>query len=55
MGYKWISQAFIPNWANLKLYSRFWLNKTIDTLNFKHWSLTVRFGWWYFDIQRKEK
>lgn len=55
MGYKWISQAFIANWANLKVYPRFWLNKAIETPNFKHWSFTIRFGWWYFGIQRKEK
>lgn len=40
MRYKWISQAFIANWANLKLYPRFWLNKAIETPNFKHWSFT---------------
>lgn len=51
--YKWIHQNFTANWSNLKLYPRFWLNKSIDTPNFNHWSFTIRFLWWYFGIQKK--
>ncbi len=33
---KWISQCFKANWENFKCYPRFWLNKAIETPNFKH-------------------
>lgn len=50
--YKWINQNFTANWSSLKLYPRFWINKSINTPDFNHWSLVVRFGWWYFGIQK---
>lgn len=51
--YKLINQCFTANLSNLKLYPRFWLNKSISTPNFNHWSFTIRFFWWYFGIEKK--
>lgn len=51
--YKCIIQSFTANWISLKLYPKFWLNKSITTPNFNHWSFTIRFLWWYFGIQKK--
>lgn len=50
---KWITHTYMASWASLKAYPRFWLNKSISTPNFDHWSLVCRWGWWYFGIQRK--
>ena len=55
MKYKVISQAFKANHENIKLYPRFWFNEAKNNPGFKHWSFTIRFIWWYFGIQRKEK
>lgn len=51
--YKWIQQNFTADWAHFKLYPRFWINKSINTPNFNHWSFTIRLFWWYFGIQKK--
>ena len=51
--FKFISQSFKADYERLRVYPRFWLNKSVDTPNFKHWSLAIRWGWWYFGIERK--
>jgi len=51
--YKWIQHNYTASWFHLKLYPRLWLNKSINTPNFNHWSFVIRFLWWYFGIQKK--
>lgn len=51
--YKWIGSSFKASWFHLKIYPRFWINKSISTPNFNHWSFVIRLGWWYFGLQKK--
>lgn len=53
--YEFIGQTFKASWFNLNIYPRIWINSVKDTPNFKHYSITIRWGWWYFGVQKKFK
>lgn len=52
--YKYIYHCYIADRAHFYVWPRFWLNKSIKTPNFNHWSIVCRWAWWYFGIQKKD-
>lgn len=50
---KIIINSYKADWNSFKCYPRIWINKASNP-NFKHFSIVIRFMWWYFGIQKKQ-
>ena len=53
--YKILFQAFKADWLNCKVYPRVWINDSRNTPNFRAYSVTIRWIWWYFGINKRLK